>query len=130
MMKMYLQKKYFRRRRNINLRIYDSFFLKSTLISIIWYSQRAFPQIIFLRWEFIKRKQENTFSTKKAIKKERKNDNGQEKMKENTLSTKKPTKKKGKKILIVFLVERVSSLFSFFSYLPVFFYKLSPLMWT
>ena len=37
-----------------------------------------------LRWEFIKEnkkvgKQENTLSTKKAIKRKRKNDNGQEK---------------------------------------------------
>ena len=50
----------------------------------------------FLRWEFIKenkkvRKQENTFTTKKASKKKRKK-------KENTLSTKKAIKKKKKKI--------------------------------
>ena len=40
---------------------------------------------------------ENTFSTKKTIKKKRKNDNGQEKKKENTFSTKKATKEKRKK---------------------------------
>ena len=51
--------------------------------------------LLFLRWEFIKeikkvRKQENTLSTKKVIKKKRKK-------KENTLSTKKVIKKKGNK---------------------------------
>ena len=49
--------------------------------------------VCLLRWEFINenkkvRIQENTVSTKKAIKKKkRKKDNGQEKKKENTLST-------------------------------------------
>ena len=60
------------------------------------------------RWKFIKenkktrfrprkrsrKKKENSLSTKKAIKKKRKNNNGQEKKKENTLSTKKAIKKK------------------------------------
>ena len=49
------------------------------------------------------KKKENALSTKKAIMKKRKNDNGQEKKKENKLSTKKKrenmnlTKKKRKK---------------------------------
>ena len=43
----------------------------------------------YLRWEFIKEKQENTLSTKRATKKKRK----KEKNKENKLSTKKAIKK-------------------------------------
>ena len=73
------------------------------------------------RWEFIKenkkvRKQENTLSTKKVIKKKRKktrsqprkrsreNDNGPEKKKEDTLSTKKATKRKRKTFFLFFLL--------------------------
>ena len=41
-----------------------------------------------------KRKQENTLSTKKATKKKRKNDYGQEKKKENMLTTEKVRFKK------------------------------------
>ena len=58
-----------------------------------------------------KRKQENTLSIKKAIKKKRKkNDNGNEndKKKENTLSTKKATKKKKKTLFDRFLSQEVS----------------------
>ena len=52
-----------------------------------------------LRWEFIKKnkkvkKKEYTISTKKATKKNRKNDNGHKKKKENTLSNKKVRFKK------------------------------------
>ena len=97
--------------------------------------------LLLLRLEFIKenmkvRKQENTLSTRKAIKKKRKhalvkesdkekkekNDNGQKKRKENTLSTKKAIKEKRKKLS--FLInnflgrflggERVFYLFSYF----------------
>ena len=80
-----------------------------------------------------KRKQENTLSTRKAIKKKEK------KKKENTLSTKKATKKRRKRLsffLDRFLVrERDFFFFFFLGRFPgrkrvffVFFYKFSPLM--
>ena len=81
-----------------------------------------------LRWEFIKenkkvRKQENTLSTKKAMKKKRKK-------KENTLSIKKAMKKKTTAFLDRFLGrERVFVLSFFLFYFLVFLNKFSPQIW-
>ena len=78
-----------------------------------------------LRWEFIKeheklRKQENTISTKKAIKKKRKKTRSQPR--------KRPRKKKKNSLFYLYFGRFLGVFSFFFSYFLVFFYKLSPLI--